>query len=377
MNIYDHAEEKKMPVRRFLDFTLLSNPIGPSAKARNAMRSALKNAALSPDNETRYLRRCIAGREGVEPRHILFGHGSSLILELVFACVKPRRVLVPEPLPSHYSPIFERHDARAALCAFGTSDDPFNDIPRLAPLIDDADMLLLPNPHWMTGDVLPAEAVRKIAERLGGTNKSRILVLDECLAEFTGSGYPATKAVESGNMLILRTFSLYHALAGLRIGYAIGSPQVLGRLAAVIRMGPVGSVGSAGATASLRDREFQKRTAEFIKAEKAYLIDKLDRIRGVEVKDTSCNFLLVRLAGGASWLEEEFLRKEVLVDCFDGGDGGAVMRVPVRGRRQNARFARTLAKVLRGSCGDARKDGRPTEPEGAAGRRDCRTEQGD
>jgi threonine-phosphate decarboxylase len=341
MNIYDHAEQKKISIRQVLDFTLLSNPIGPSNKARSAMRSALKTAALFPDRETRYLRRCIAKKEHIEPDNILFGHGSGLLLEMAFACVKPEKVLIPGPLPTHYLPILEKHKARAILCSLDASEDPSREAQRLAPLIGEADMILLPNPHWMTGSPAPIEVVRRMAKGLQGSNK--ILLLDEGLAEFTGGAYSAGQAVRSENMLILRTFSLYHALAGLRLGYALGNPRVLDRVAGTIDMGPVNAVAAAGAVASLRDEEFRERTAEFLKTEKAYLMEKLGHIEGVRAADTPCNFLLVGLTTDP---EKELLRRSILVDRFTGEDGRSLLRVAVRGHRQNARFAKTLARIV-------------------------------
>jgi histidinol-phosphate/aromatic aminotransferase/cobyric acid decarboxylase-like protein len=344
MNIYDYAEQKKISIRQVLDFTLLSNPIGPSNKARSAMRSALKAAALFPDRETRYLRRCIAKKERLEPENILFGHGSELLLELVFTCVKPGKVLIPGPLPTHYLPILERHEARAISCSLHASEDPSREARRLAPLVGEADMLLFPNPHWMTGDPPPIEVVRRMTEGLRGSNK--ILLLDEGLVEFAGGAYSAEEAVRSENMLVLRTFSFYHALAGLRLGYALGNPRVLDRVAGTINMGPVNAVAAAGAVASLKDEELQRRTAEFLKTEKAYLMDKLGRIKGVQAADTSCNFLLVSLTTDTADTEKELLRRSILVDRFTGEDGGQFLRVAVRGHRQNARFAKTLARIV-------------------------------
>jgi threonine-phosphate decarboxylase len=350
MNVYDYAEEKKTSTRQVFDFTLLSNPIGPSNRARSAMRSAVKTTAFCPDEETRHLRRHIARKEHVEPEEILFGHGSGLILELAFACLKPKRVLVPGPLPAHYAPLFGRHGAEAALLGHGpaeaASDMPSDDARRLATLVDGVDMLLVPSPHWMTGRLFPEETIRAMGQMLAGSGK--VLVLDECLAEFSGGGYPVEKAVRSENMLILKTFSLYHALAGLRLGYALGNRRLLDRIKATVNMGPVGSVAAAAALASLRDREFQKRTAEFLKTEKTYLIDKLGRIKGVTVIDTACNFLLLGVTEGLciSDIEEQLVRRAILVEGFEGENGARFLRLPVRGRRQNAQFVKTLARTV-------------------------------
>jgi threonine-phosphate decarboxylase len=344
MNIYDYAEEKKISIRQVLDFKLLSNPIGPSNKARSAMRSALKATALPPDGKTRHLRRYLAGRERIKPENTLFCHGSTLLLELLLVRVKPGKVLVPGPLPTHYVPLLQRHGTSVVSCPLREEEGFSLDLRRLAPLIDYVDMLLIPNPHWVTGTLIPLPDLHEIAEMLQGSDK--MLVLDEGLVEFTGGAYPAEQVVRSENMLVLRTFSHYHALAGLRLGYAVGSARILSRIQGGIDPGPVSTVAAAGAIASLKDKGFHRRTLEFLKMEKVYLIDMLGRIDGVRVMDTACNFLLVRLGHAAADLEKGFHRRHILVERFEDEDTGPLIRLPVRRHRENARFAKTLAGIV-------------------------------
>ncbi len=298
MNIYDYAEEKKISIRQVLDFTLLANPIGPSNKTRNAIRSALRTVALPPDEKARHLRHYLTKRERVLPENILFGHGSTLLLELLLSQIKPARVLVPGPLPTHYAPLLRRHKASVVSCPREDGGGFSLDLARVFSMLDSADMLLIPNPHWMTGALIPLPILRAIVERLQGSNK--MLVLDEGLVEFSGGAYPAEEAIRSENILVLRTFSLYHALAGLRLGYAFGNAGILDRIAGGITPGPVSAVAAVGAIASLRDEEFTRRTGEFLKTEKTYLIDRLGRIDGVQVMDTPCNFLLVKTGARGS-----------------------------------------------------------------------------
>ena len=89
MDIYDYAAAKGISTRQVLDFTDMTNPLGPCSKAKHAMRKALKEAQLPPDRQTRYLRGFIARAEHVAPENILFGHGSTQILDLLLARLKP------------------------------------------------------------------------------------------------------------------------------------------------------------------------------------------------------------------------------------------------------------------------------------------------
>ncbi len=77
MDIHDYVDKEKISFRKVLDLTLLTNPLGPSNKAKNAMRAALKTISRFPDPDTRHLRRYIARKEHIGPENILFGHGST------------------------------------------------------------------------------------------------------------------------------------------------------------------------------------------------------------------------------------------------------------------------------------------------------------
>jgi len=344
MDTYDYAEGKGISTRQVLDFTLLTNPLGPSGKAKHAMRKALKEAQLPPDRQTRYLRGFIARSEHVAPENILFGHGSTQLLDLLLAGLKPGRLLAPSPLPACCVRLLERHRTELIPLVPSEARQFALDAAQLIPALVGADMLLIPNPHPMTGSVVSLGLLREITDALDGSNK--ILVIDEGLAGFVRTDSLVEAAVHSANVLILRTFSLFHALAGMRLGYALGSQRVLDLVAGVAEPGPVSTVAAAGALASLRDRGFSRRTGEFLAAEKAYMTAKLDRITGIRPIDTGCNFLLVAVELPVTDLRSRFLQRHILIEVFEEEKGRELIRLPLRRRRENARFTRTLARII-------------------------------
>jgi hypothetical protein len=107
MNIHDCAEERRCSTRRVIDFTSLSNPLGPSGQARHAMRKALGQVHAAPRSLTRHLRR--ANREE-GPRgavDVFFGHGSAMILDLICRQSNRGSVLVPSLHPPHHASLLE------------------------------------------------------------------------------------------------------------------------------------------------------------------------------------------------------------------------------------------------------------------------------
>jgi threonine-phosphate decarboxylase len=344
MDIYEHAERKKVSLRRIVDFTIPANPVGPSQKAKNAMRRSLKTVALLPDARTPHLRRFIAQREDISPDNILFGQGATGILELLLALVTPRRVLVPQPLPAHYARLVGRRGIDTA--AFPASaQEPFRvDIGAFIDAAADADMIIIPTPHTMTGAMVPEDDLNACMDAF--EQAGTFVVVDQSLAEFTDMHYSLHRIVESTGGVVLRSFSLFHSLAGLRLGYACAHRDLLDRMLAAIDRGPPNNVATAGALASLRDKGFYRRTAQFVALEKSYVMSKAKRTTRFEIIDTPCNFVLVRITAPPPDLAARLLQQNILVETFADSRGTSFIRLPIRKRRDNARFIKTLERIL-------------------------------
>ncbi len=344
MDIYEHAERKKVSLRRIIDFTVPTNPVGPSEKAKNAIRRSLKSAALLPDARTPYLRRFIAQHEGISPDNVLFGHGATGVLELILSLVRPRRVLVPGPLPSHYGRLMEKHGI--ATVAFPASgDEPFRvETGALVDAAAAADMVIIPTPHHMTGGLIPEDDLNVCMDALERAGK--FVAVDQSLVEFTGARYPLRGIIESTNKIVLRSFSLFHSLAGLCIGYGCAHRDLLDRMVAMVDCGTPNSMAAAGALASLRDKGFSRRTERFIGLEKDYLHSRAARSARFTIVDTSCNFVLVKVAGAPPDLAARLMERNILVETFTDSHAALFIRVPIRKHRDNAHFIKTLERIL-------------------------------
>jgi len=344
MDIYDYIEKEKISYRRVLDLTVLANPLGPSNKAKTAMRASLKTISRFPDPETRILRRYLARKHQMGPENILFGPGSTQLLDIILTTFRPQRVLIPAPLPARYASVLQRIKTEAV--PFPASGEPLCslDADRLMTSLGGNEMLLIPNPHLMTGALIPLPDLLALIDRIEGS--TTVFVLDEGLIEFTESASPLQRAARSRNLLILRSFSLYHGLAGLRLGYVVGPESLLAPLAGLTGPIQVNTVAAAAAISSLRDKGFRRRTNEFIRAEKAYLMDRLRPIAGLEVIDTACPFVLVRLQMSARDLKKRLEERHILVEAFEDEKGLTLVRAPVRRHRENARFAKALARMI-------------------------------
>ena len=141
------------------------------------------------------------------------------------------------------------------------------------------------------------------------------------------------------NVIVMRTFSKAHALAGVRVGYAIGDPEVIGAIQALLVPFGVSSLALAAALASLKDAEGVQRAVAEIIAERERIIPAL-RGLGYDIPDSQSNFYLIR--GDVYGLVEACARVGLIVRPFRVG-----VRVSVGSREQNDRFLSVAAEFAR------------------------------
>ena len=160
---------------KLLDFTLISNPLGPSNKARHAIRKAIRTVDRPP--QTSYLTRYLCSTEGIAEEELLLGSGSSHILTLLLQTLAPSTILVPSPFPHTYEEILQKQRVEVQPFpldheqSFEMSLEKFRDCWR------DAGIAFILNPHNPTGTVLPEDLIVdliRISAELG-----KPLIIDE------------------------------------------------------------------------------------------------------------------------------------------------------------------------------------------------------
>lgn len=138
--------------------------------------------------------------------------------------------------------------------------------------VGNAKLLFICNPNNPTGEVLDPTVIEKIARKASNS----IVVIDEAIGEFTKDTF-ITKALKTKNCLVLRTFSKAFGLAGIRIGFATGSENLINKLDVVQQSFPVSEVACKLALSALEDEVFLNKTINFIKKERLFLISELKR----------------------------------------------------------------------------------------------------
>lgn len=320
------------------------NPLGPSPLALAAAQDALYDMARYPDGAGFALKAALSAKLGVAANQIVLGNGSNDILDMAARAL----------LTTDTSAVYAQHAFAVYAIATQTvgaegiaaaARDYGHDLSAMrAAIRDDTRILWIANPNNPTGTFLPWEEIEAFLE----TVPSRVLVvLDEAYGEYLS-------AVEScntvawldrfPNLLISRTFSKAYGLAGLRVGYGLGSAPVIDLLNRARHPFNVNAPALAAAEAALGDEAFLARSYALNSAGMAQLLAGLTAL-GTETVPSRGNFLLVKV-GDAARINAELLKRGVIVRPVANYGLPEFLRVSVGMAAQNARFLDALEACL-------------------------------
>jgi histidinol-phosphate aminotransferase len=320
------------------------SPFGPSPKAIEAIKSEASRVGLYPDPQGKELKRAVAGYIGVDPECVALGNGSDELVDLVCkAFMDPgEKVLIPLPTFSIYE----------LACRINCGLPEFFELPdlewRAADLIGamgDVRLAFIGRPNNPTGNGIDIEGLRELLD------VGKLVVVDEAYVEF--ARYSVAKEVKKRqNLLVLRTFSKAFGLAGLRVGYAIGNPELIEALEQVRAPFSVNSLAQAAAIAALSDRRYLRKVVAMIRKGRNYLRRELSRL-GMRVLPSDANFLMVdvkSLGTDAPSLCEFLAKKGILIRDLSNfrGAGPSWVRITVGKPEQNERLVAALRQFKRG-----------------------------
>jgi histidinol-phosphate aminotransferase len=322
--------------------SLNENPFPPLPGVRSALIKAIDAANRYPEYLPHQLRSLIAGRIGVREEQVVLGAGATgVALQVLHSVTSPGdRIVLTSPTFDGYPILAEM--ARLSSVSVPLDEHGHHDLDALADAASDAKVVVLCRPHNPTGTLEPEADVERFLQRVPSDT---IVLLDEAYVEFVAPEHrlDAPALVQRfPNVVVLRTFSKAYGLAGLRIGYGFGAPE-LAKTLWTMQL-PFGiSITSAVAVAASYDAESQlQQRIRFVAAERRYLQRRL-RSMGVYSTDAHANFLYLP-AAGRSW-RQQFDAAGVRARHF--ADGG--VRVTVGGRASTRAVLAALAQGKEGA----------------------------
>ncbi|HEY3284632.1 MAG TPA: histidinol-phosphate transaminase [Armatimonadota bacterium] len=339
--------EREYGIRDAVKMASNENPLGPSPAAVAAIQEHAGKMALYPEDTCFYLKRDLAASLGVPEEWLLLGNGSDEVLH----CAALAFLSEGDEVVTG-DPTFVMYETNAHLCGAVPVAVPLKDHKHdlsamLAEVTDRTKLFVICNPNNPTGSIVSRS---EVDEALRSLPSHVMVVLDEAYYEYAESPhYPQSidYVREGRNVLVMRTFSKIHALAGLRIGYGIARPDIIQALQQVRPPFNVNSLAQVAARASLADPE-QVRRGQAVNGEgKRLLYAAFDRM-GLSYVPTEANFIFVDTRRDSKQVFEGLLRRGVVVRTGDVFGTPTYIRVTIGTPEQNQRFAQALEEVLKG-----------------------------
>lgn len=336
------------------------NPFGPSAHVIDAIRNALGGVNLYPDDDCSQLRLKLATHHALPPEQILVTAGSTAMLTLLCqtllapglnAVTSERSFIV-------YSMAVQAAGARLVEARMRSGEDGFDLSAILAAIDSNTRIVFLANPNNPTGTMLEAPAVEGFLARVPG---DVVVVLDEAYYEFAMHFATLRRLTYSNSLdcirrsarvVVLRTFSKAHGLAGLRIGYGMGPAELLGYCARMRNTFSVSSVAQTAALAALDDQNHIQRVVENNALQSRILTEGLTGL-GYRVVPTSANFLFCDLGEDAAAVASRLQDEGVAVRPLASWGAPNCIRVTIGTPEQNQAFLQAARRL--GSITDRRR----------------------
>jgi len=337
---YTPGEQVQMP--GLIKLNTNENPYAPSPKAVAAMQAAAGEGLRKySDPSNAVVKDAVARRFGLKREQVFVGNSSDEVLAHTFhALLKHDLPLLSPDISYSFYPTY------CSLYGIELVQVPLND--RFEIDVEDYQQpcgaIILANPNAPTGIALPLAKIEALLQ----AHPDQVVVVDEAYVDF-GAQSAVALLDRYENLLVIQTLSKSRSLAGLRVGFAVGHPDMIAGLERVknsFNCYPLGQVQQAGAVAALDDAAHMAQTAQAIIASRAWLTDKLQAL-GFEVLPSQANFVFARhpQRDGAQ-LAAALRERAILVRHFKSPRIDQFLRITIGTDEECAALAEALKHIL-------------------------------
>ncbi|HKW69907.1 MAG TPA: histidinol-phosphate transaminase [Candidatus Dormibacteraeota bacterium] len=313
------------------------SPLPPSPKVLEAIKTAANDSLrLYPSPTAKPARRAIARRFDVDPSHVSVGNGGDELIEMCFRAFAGPGDTVAFPVPTYplLEPLSRLHEVRVSTHAI--------EVPWELPAsvgADPARLKFIVNPNSPTGAQFDRADVEAVVAASSG-----VVVIDEAYVDF--APYSCLALLERyRNVLLLRTFSKSYALAGMRIGFALGPAELIEALDSVKDSYNVDRLAITAAVAAIEDEEHHRKIVDEVVSNREVLSTSL---RGLdfEVVPSSTNFVFARPPTPAAEVVAALRQRKILVRHYDREPIAGWIRITVGTRDQHEKLLGALKEIL-------------------------------
>jgi len=337
--------KRELGISRVIKLASNENPLGPSPKAIQAIRDHAPNVHLYPDGGCYYLKKDLALYLGVNPDNIILGNGSDEIVSIITRVFiqKGDEAIMGDPSFLMYK--IDTQLSQGKIVPVPLKEFRIDISGMIKAITAKTKIIFISNPNNPTGTIIHKEEMQKMIDKLPS---SILLVCDEAYHEYVDDPkYPDTLSwvKEGKNIIVLRTFSKIHGLAGLRIGYGIAREEIISILDRARPPFNVNSLAQIAARASLKDEEHIVKSKNLVQEGKKFLYRRLKEL-GVEFVPTQANFILIKTGEKTRKIILDLLKKGIIVRGMEAYNLPQYIRLTVGRREENEIFVQELQNTL-------------------------------
>jgi len=371
--IYQAAMRLGRPVKSIVDFSASINPLGPPPSVLRAIRKHLSDCRYYPDSQGTALRNRLAECHGVSPEFIALGNGSAELIRLLPWALGIHSGYVLGPTFME----FERALQLAGARSFALHGDAVKGYPVPLEQLDRVlrsvprgctnaqgkakvktkglkSAVFVCNPNSPTGRVVPRSRLLQLCRAL--EDQGMWVVVDEAFMDFVPSYSVLSQVPRHRQLVVLRSFTKFYGIPGIRLGYVVGPPEAIQCIQAHLPPWSVSHIAQVAGLAALADDGFRRQTLQFIRVTRMQFSRDLRTIPGLRVYPSRVNFVMVEFPKLCSmthlvkWLEQHGI---LVRDCRTfSGICTSTVRLAVRRPSENARLVRLLRRFIQDYCED-------------------------
>ncbi len=329
---------------KILDFSSNVNPLGFPISIRNSLKKNSNLFSVYPDSDSTNLRKSLEKYAKVTKEQIVVGNGATeIIYNFCKAFLSKRRVLIPIPTFGEYEAAARLEGAKVSYFKTMNLNRDINDFVKEIPKNY---CTFVCNPNNPTGILTSQKNMLKILET-SHRNFSLVFV-DECFIELSNPKESIVpKLHKFDNLFILRSMTKSFGLAGLRVGYGLGSRNMIEVLNRIKIPWNISGIAQSIAIKALSNKSHLDKTRKLVEKERQFLKYSISKISKFQCYDSDTNFVLIESEIPSKQLQKKLLKKNLLVrDCSSfKGLGDRFIRVAVRTRSENQKLVKELSNL--------------------------------
>jgi len=337
--------KRELGLKEVIKLASNETSVGPSPLAIEAIKKEIRNINLYPEGSSSLLREKLAHSLSIDKEMIIIGNGEDDIIDLIgMAFINEGDEVITGEIT------FPAYETAAKimggkLISVKLKDYTY-DLEEIARRINKkTKIIFICNPNNPTGTIVDKEAVDRFTKQVP---EDVVVVFDEAYYDYVeDKNYPNSLSyvLEEKNVIILRTFSKIAGIAGVRIGYGIAKPELIGYLNRVVNPFTTNRLAQVAALASLDDEEHRKKVLRSNQEGKKYLYRELKEI-DLFYLPTEANFIFIDLKEDTEVIFEKLLKKGVIIRPGETWGCPNFIRVTIGTPYENEKFIHALKEIM-------------------------------